>query len=145
MNGNTSFPAVLMPGPKFTGVPHFCVFLSYFEYQISFSPCPPGIFDAKNMVWPSAVSDGAAYLSVSIQKAIFSGVPLEFPFLVAIQSWLYICLFFSTRQRVKISMSPFLLMAERPSLSFVLIGSARATGVLHLPFLSMDVSKMSLY
>ena len=73
-----------MSGPKLTGSPHLLFFLSYFEYQISFPPCPPGILEQKNKVVPSGDKDGAAYLMVSLlQNGSNSPSPHEFPFLVA--------------------------------------------------------------
>ena len=58
INGNNSSPLVLMSIPRFTGFPQ--VSPLRLVTHISCPPCPPGISDAKYIVFPSLLILGCA-------------------------------------------------------------------------------------
>src|SRR5689334_23183922 len=94
----------------------------------------------KKRVLPSAAKLGWANVIVSLLKGRMVAGPQVLPCFLAMYSPHLFSLFFSSGQRVKKIMSPFLLTQARPSFTSVETAGGNSTGFDHFPFLSILVS-----
>src|SRR5690606_7007191 len=99
--------------------------------------------EQKYSVLASAAKVGCAKVIVSLLKGSFVAMPQVLPCFFAIYRPHLFCAPFSSGQRVKNIMSPFLLTQARPSFTSVDTDGGNNTGVDHLPFLSSFDSHIS--